>query len=144
MPKGQPLPAELATLQLTTDNEQRIEKFRFLNWEVYKKAKELFSFILKIVKKLPREYRFELGSQIIRSGFSIILNIAEGSGKASDKELNHFIDISIGSAYETLAAVDVLSDNNLIEDKDFRRLFILVDKITNQLGGFKKHLRSKL
>ena len=72
------------------------------------------------------------------------MNIAEGSGKASDKELNHFIDISIGSAYETLAAVDVLSDNNLIEDKDYQQLFTLVDKITNQLGGFKKHLRSKL
>ena len=34
LPKGQPLPAELATLQLTTNNEQRMEKFRFLNWEV--------------------------------------------------------------------------------------------------------------
>ena len=121
-----------------------MEKFRFLNWEVYKNAKELFSFLLKIVKKLPREYRFELGSQIIRSGFSIILNIAEGSGKASDKELNHFIDISIGSAYETLAAIDVLSDNNLIDDKDYQQLFTLVDKITNQLGGFKKHLRRRL
>ena len=67
-----------------------MDKFRFLNWKVYKDSRELFSFVLKIVKKLPKEFRFELGSQIIRSAFSVTLNIAEGSGKASDKELNHF------------------------------------------------------
>ncbi len=40
-----------------------MRKFRFLEWKVYKDAKELFSLLLKIVKRLPREYRFELGSQ---------------------------------------------------------------------------------
>ncbi len=50
-----------------------MKKFRFLEWKIYKDAKELFSLLLKIVKKLPKEFRFELGSQIIRSGLSIIL-----------------------------------------------------------------------
>ena len=74
-----------------------MKKFRFLEWEVYKDAKELFSLLLKVVKKLPKEYRFELGSQIIRAGLSIILNIAEGSGKSTDKKLNRYFDISLGS-----------------------------------------------
>jgi four helix bundle protein len=115
-----------------------MKKFRFLEWKVYKDAKELFSFLLKIVKKLPKEYRFELGSQIIRSGLSIILNIAEGSGKSSDRELNHYFNIALGSLNETLAAIDILKDNGLITDEEFNKLFKKIDEISNQLGGFKK------
>ena len=118
-----------------------MNKFRFLKWEVYKDAKDLFGLILKIVKKLPREFRFELGSQFIRSAFSIILNIAEGSGKTSDKELNRFIDISLGSISELLAAVDVLRDNNFITNTEFDEIFKKLVSISNQLGGFKKKLK---
>jgi len=118
-----------------------MNKFRFLQWEVYKDAKDLFGLILKIVKKLPREFRFELGSQLIRSAFSIILNIAEGSGKTSDKELNRFIDISLGSISELLAAVDVLRDNNFITNTEFDEIFKKLVSISNQLGGFKKKLK---
>ena len=117
-----------------------MNKFRFLNWKVYKEAKELLSLILKLVKKLPREYRYELGSQIIRSAFSIILNIAEGSGKTSDKELNRFIDIALGSANETLAAVDVLKENGLVTAEEFDEVYKKLESISNQLGGFKKKL----
>ena len=117
-----------------------MDKFRFLKWEVYQDSKKLFSFVLRLVKKLPKEYRFELGSQIIRCAFSIILNIAEGSGKISDKELNRFIEISLGSANELLAAVDVLRDNNFITDDEFNETYQRLNSISNQLGGFKKKL----
>lgn len=117
-----------------------MNKFRFLEWKVYKEAKKLLNLILKRVGKLPREYRFELGSQIIRSALSIILNIAEGSGKSSDKEMNRFFEISLGSVNETLAAIDVLKDNKLINDNEFNDLYNKLSSISNQLGGFKKTL----
>lgn len=117
-----------------------MNKFRFLEWQAYKDSKELMPIVLKIVKNMPKEYRFELGSQIIRSSFSIILNIAEGSGKVSDKELNRFIEISLGSVNETLAASDVLKDNNLITAHEFRDIYDRLYSISSQLGGFKKKL----
>jgi four helix bundle protein len=117
-----------------------MEKFRFLKWKAYQDSKKLFSLILKIVKKLPKEYRFELGSQVIKSALSVILNIAEGSGKSSDKELNRFIDISLGSLHETLAAVDVLKSDKLVTEAEFDEIFKQVDNISDQLGGFKKQL----
>ncbi len=117
-----------------------MDKFRFLNWEVYQEAKKLFSLVLKLVKKLPKEYRFELGSQIIRCAFSIILNIAEGSGKTSDKELNRFLEISLGSIYELLAAMDVLRDNSFFTKEEFNEVYKMCDSISKQLGGFKKRL----
>lgn len=117
-----------------------MDKFRFLGWEVYKDAKKLFSIILEVIKDLPKEYRFELGSQVIRSALSIVLNIAEGSGKKSDKELNRFIEIALGSVSETLAAVDVLKDNKFITEEKFRQIYDKLNSVSNQLGGFKKKL----
>lgn len=117
-----------------------MDKFRFLEWEVYRYSKELLFLILGVVKKLPREYRFELGSQIIRSSFSIALNIAEGSGKTSDKELNRFIDIALGSVNETLAAADILKDNDFIGSAEFDEIRGKLYSISSQLGGFKKRL----
>ncbi len=54
-----------------------MEKFRFRKWKVYNDSQKLFSLILKIVKDLPKEFRFELGSQMIRAALSVALNIAE-------------------------------------------------------------------
>jgi|SRR3989344_4296019 len=117
-----------------------MEKFRFLEWEAYRDAKQLLLKVLDLVKTLPKEYRFEIGSQIIRSTLSIALNIAEGSGKTSDKELNRFLEIAIGSAHETLAAADILHDAKLISDDDFQDISKRIESISSQLGGFKKSI----
>ena len=118
------------------------DEFRFLNWKLYKDAKNLFEDILKIVYKLPPQLKYDLGNQLIRSSFSIILNIAEGSGKNSDKELNRFFDIAIGSINETLAGLDVLKDNKIISKELFDKLLEKCKNISKQLGGFKKHIKN--
>ncbi len=119
-----------------------MKKFRFLDWKVYKDAKELFKVILGVVKSLPKEFRFEISSQIIRSALSVILNIAEGCGKNSDKELNRFCDIALGSLFEVLATADVLQDNNLIDKEVFYEIEKRVDEISDQLGGLKKSIKA--
>jgi four helix bundle protein len=117
------------------------KKFRFLDWSVYKDSRQLYSDIIAVVHGLPKEHRFEIGSQIIRSVLSISLNIAEGSGKNSDRELNHYMNIAMGSLYETVAALDLLRSDNLLTEDQFRTLFQKLDNVASQLGGFKKILQ---
>jgi four helix bundle protein len=117
-------------------------EFRFLDWPVYQDAKILMKDVFQIYNKLPRAISYSLGEQIIRSTSSIILNIAEGSGKSSDPELNKFFNIAIGSAYETLANVDILRDNGYISEAVFQNIFNNVQGVVRQLGGFKKKLKS--
>lgn len=119
-----------------------MDEFRFLNWKVYKEAKDLLQEVVKIISKLPLHLRYEFGNQLIRSAFSVVLNIAEGSGKNSDKELNRFFDIAIGSTNETLAGLDVLKDNKIISEELFVRLLEKCKSISKQLGGFKKHIKN--
>ena len=121
-----------------------MEQFRFRKWEVYRDSQKLYSDILAILKTFPREHQYSIGDQISRSSFSIILNMAEGSGKATTKDLSRFLDISLGSAYETLACIDVLAENKFItaiQQQDFERR---IKSICSQIGGFKKKLRSQI
>jgi len=114
--------------------------FRFLKWEVYQDAQEAFMTVLKVVRKLPADLRYTLGSQIIKSALSVILNIAEGSGRITDKEISRFFDISIGSINETVAALDSLLKLKHINKEEFNELFKRYESISRQLGGFKKKL----
>lgn len=118
-----------------------MRSLRFLDWQVYKDARKLFVLLMQIVKTLPKEYRYEIGSQIVRSGLSVVLNIAEGSGKHSDAELNRFFDIALGSLFESVAAVDVLREIELVPEPLFTEIEKLATNISDQLGGFKKRLR---
>lgn len=117
-----------------------MKTFRFLGWQVYKDAKELFQLVYKTVIKQPKDVRYELGNQIIRSSFSVILNIAGGSGKKSDKELNRFYNMSIGSLNETVAGMDILRDNHFIAHDNFDIFIQRAKNISKQMGGFKKKL----
>lgn len=121
-------------------NDKGNKLFRFLEWEVYKEAQAAFTEVVKIVRELPADLRYTLGSQIIRSSLSVILNIAEGSGRVTDKEMSRFFDISIGSINETIAALDSLLRLNYISEKRFNDLFEKYKSISRQLGGFKKKL----
>ena len=121
-----------------------MQQLRFLEWQVYKEARELSVTTINLVRKLPKEYRFELGSQMIRASLSIGLNIAEGSGKKSDTELGRFLDISLGSLYETLACADIFRHGKLITQEDFHLVESRVLSIAKQLGGFKRGLDLKV
>ena len=111
-----------------------------MEWQVYKDAKELFKLVYGIVNKLPRDLRYEVGNQIVRAAFSVLLNISEGSGKNSDRELRRYFDISIGSLNETVAGMDILRDNQLITEEEFASVLQKATGVSKQLGGFKKKL----
>lgn len=63
-----------------------MKQFRFLEWEVYGDAKKLFLTLHSFNKRLSIEEKKSLGDQMLRSSLSVALNMAEGSGKWSNRE----------------------------------------------------------
>jgi four helix bundle protein len=107
---------------------------------VYRDAKLLHQKVLKIVENIPKEYKYNIGQQLLRCSLSVALNIAEGSGKHSNKELNRFVNTALGSLYETVAGVDIMSGAGLITPIEKEDIEKLCTSISNQLGGLKKKL----
>ncbi len=121
--------------------QKNLNEFRFLEWNVYKDSKEIVKEIFKITSEFNPRFKYDLGNQINRAAISIVLNIAEGSGKHSDAELNRFFNISLGSINEVVAALDIAVSNDLITNKKFKELFEKLKNISHQLVGFKKTIR---
>lgn len=114
--------------------------FRFRKFRVYQEAKRLHREVLLIVNKFPREYIY-IADQLRRSTLSIVLNIAEGSSKQSDKDFNRFIAMSLGSIDESVAAFEVCFDLKLISQEKFNELESVLESLSRQLGGFSKVLK---
>jgi four helix bundle protein len=71
---------------------------------VWQKGFQLFINTHRFCRKLPPEEKYELGSQLRRSTFSIPANIAEGSAKATNAHKKVFLETALGSAYESETA----------------------------------------
>ena len=75
--------------------------FSFESLLVYQKARQLVKDVYKLQQLFPTEERYALGDQIRRSITSVTSNIAEGSGRDSNKEKNNLQENSFGSLKET-------------------------------------------
>ena len=118
-----------------------MKTFRFIDFQVYKEAKDFYREIVELTKRFPKEY-WELGDQLRRSALSICLNIAEGSAKRSDKDFNRYIENSLGSINEAVACLDISLNQALIAHQTFEKYLGKAEKIAKQLGGFSKKLKS--
>ncbi|MFH1670313.1 MAG: four helix bundle protein [Patescibacteria group bacterium] len=117
-----------------------IDTFRFRQFKVYKDAKAFRRLVVEMLNKFPTREHFALRKQIDRASLSVVLNIAEGSAKSSDKEFARFLEISIASANEVVAAFDIAQDDRIITQDDFDLIEKEAANVVKQLGGFKKTL----
>ncbi len=115
--------------------------FRFLDFKVYQDAKEFYKIILKTAKSFPKIFDFELTSQLRRAALSIILNIAEGSAKESDKDFNRYIQSALGSVNEVVDCLELAYETQLITKQKFDELVLMNESIAKQLGGLSKKLK---
>ena len=100
------------------------EKFLFRNLIVWQKAMKLTRMAYAAAQRFPVEERYALADQLRRAASSIPSNIAEGNGRASNKDYAHFLAIARGSLYETITQIDLAKDLGYIgvDEKSRSRL----------------------
>lgn len=118
--------------------------FRFRQFPVYKELRTFTKDIYVLASQLPKHEQFGLASQLRRAITSALLNIAEGSMKKSDAELNRFILISVGSVSEIVAILDVMLDQNYITSSQHATYMVKCETIVKQLYGFSRTLKTSL
>ena len=117
------------------------KKFRFREFQVYKDARVFSEELKKLSReKFPKQEQFCLLSQLWRALDSIILNIAEGTDRGTDKDFAHFLNNSHTSLNEVVACLDVALDNKYILEKE--QIFYLekAENLANQLTAFRRKL----
>ncbi len=72
----------------------------FRELKIWSGSLELAVEVYRVVSHFPPEEKYGLKSQIKRASVSISSNIAEGCSRTSQKEFRHFLQISLGSAFE--------------------------------------------
>lgn len=115
--------------------------FRFKEFQVYKDSKEFVKFCEEIISKTKIKQHKELTYQIRSALLSIILNIAEGSACATDKEFSRFLEISLRSVYEVVAAFDLAFETGLIDAITFEEIENKAEYLCKQINGFRRSLR---
>jgi len=114
--------------------------FRYRRFEVYQDAIKFHRLIVRVTGTFPKEFDY-LRQQVRRASLSILLNIAEGSAKSSDKDFNRYLGNALGSINETMAGIEVSLIGKLIDSRTFGEIEKPATSITNQLGGLSKKLR---
>jgi len=72
---------------------------------------------------------------------SIILNIAEGSYRKSDKDFAHFLNQATASLYEVVAGLDLLLDSRYISKTTHQYFIDGLEKLAKQLSAFSRSLK---
>lgn len=109
--------------------------------QVWKKSHEITLEIYKITKVFPKEELFGLVSQLRRSSVSVPTNIAEGSGRFTQKDFASFLQISLGSCQEVEYLILLSKEINYIKETDFNQLEKSIGEIKAMLISLIKKVR---
>jgi four helix bundle protein len=107
-------------------------RFRFEKLEVWQDARKINQAIYRLTRKFPREELFALTSQIRRASTSISSNIAEGSGRNSDKDFAHFLEQAYGSLMEVASTFYLAFDEGYINEGDLEPLLDELEKLAKR------------
>ena len=114
--------------------------FRFEKLDVWHRAIEFADEVYTLTRRLPDEERFGLTSQMRRASVSVSSNIAEGSGRVSDKDFARFLEVAYGSLLEVVSQAEIALRQEFLSMEDRDQLKQQAEELSRMLSG----LRSKL
>ncbi len=105
--------------------------FDFQKLEVYIKATALKSYLHLSIK--GQYFDRSIYNQLQRASLSVILNIAEGSGRSTKNDRRNFFTIARASLFECVAIFDLLRQENHLSEEQHKLLVRNADQISRML-----------
>ncbi len=113
-----------------------MQKTNFENLEIYQLSEKLADEIWSIVFEWNHLAQDTVGKQLIRSTDSIGANIAEESGRGTDKDYSRFLKISRGSLYETRHWLRRAYKRKLLVQTQINGLSLIINELTPKLNAY--------
>lgn len=108
--------------------------FDFENLEVYKKAKQLNKEVQGFLRKNKR-LDYYLRDQLKRASISVVINIAEGSGKFTKADKKNFYITARGSVYECVSLFEIITEDGILDREQFLVFYSKFEIISKMLLG---------
>lgn len=113
-------------------------KTNFEKLEIYQLSESLSDKVWEIVLEWNFLSQDTVGKQLIRSADSIGANIAEGSGRGTDKDYSRFLKIARGSLYETKHWLRRAVKRKLLKEDSVNEIGIITRELTPKLNAYIK------
>jgi len=114
----------------------------FKKLQIWELGHKLTLDVYAITFKFPREEMFGLTSQLRRAVSSVPTNIAEGCGRNSNADIAHFIQIGIGSLYETEYHIILAHDLGYISNETFIDVSNRINELRMKMIKYNERVRS--
>ena len=108
---------------------------------IWQKARILVKDIYELTKTFPANEKYGIVSQIQRAVISIPTNIAEGSGRGSNKDFSRFLDIAIASAFELETEIILSFDLLFINEQNLNIILPKIQEVQKMIYSFKHQLK---
>lgn len=109
--------------------------------QIWQRSRELVRDIYQLTEVFPDAERFGLVIQMRRSSVSIPSNIAEGSGKSSNKDFIRFLEMARSSAFELETQLILANDLGFISKANLNVLQVKLEEIQKMIFGFEKKIK---
>jgi len=110
---------------------------------VWQKSMLLVTEIYKLSKSFPKDESYGLTSQIRRCAVSIPSNIAEGYGRNSTSDYIRFLNIAVGSLYESQTDMEIALNLQYIDRHNFDKLYESSREIERMLSSLIRKLNNR-
>lgn len=107
--------------------------FDFEKLIAYQKAKKINQKIQKLL--IDKNIKNFIRDQLYRASVSMIINIAEGTGKLSKNDRKNFYVISRGSVFECASLLELLCDENVLNNDELNSLKLDLEEVSRLLSG---------
>jgi four helix bundle protein len=110
-----------------------MRKHNYKELIVWQKARLLFKQTYLVTRQLPDDERYGLISQMRRAAVSVSSNIAEGSGRTTDRQFAIFLGNALGSLLELESQYLLCEDVELLDGNEIDTTYELIGEITRML-----------
>jgi four helix bundle protein len=101
---------------------------------------ELADTIYTLTASFPKSEVYGLSSQMQRAAVSVPSNIAEGSGKGSDRDFARFLSISLGSLFELETQIEIAYRRGYISTENYYGLRPKIESLQKRIYNLRVHL----
>ena len=108
--------------------------FQYRKLLVWQKAMQFSKIVYSLLNQFPVTEKYALADQVRRAAVSVPSNIAEGCGRASNRDYAHFLSIARGSLYETMTQLEMAQSLGYIDAiKDVEELASEISRMLTSL-----------